>query len=460
VSHAPHPGLMWFRRDLRLADNPAWAAATAGHAEVTALYVLDDRLLRAAGTLRRRQLVAELHALDAALAGRGGRLLVRRGDPTAVVPGEAVRLGARRVHWNADVTPYAAARDGAVRAALDGEAVTFHGHLVQPPGSVVTGQGRVPRVFSAFHRRWRSTPPAGWPVPGDARVADDPGDGLPVLGGEPARPAGEDAAHEALRRFLDGPVEGYRAGRDDLARPATSALSVALHFGTLSPRLVAEAVGEGTEDRRAFLRQLAWRDWYAHLLAEAPSLPHRALRAEYDRIAWRDDPAGLAAWQEGRTGYPVVDAGMRELAATGTMHNRLRMITASFLVKDLLIDWRLGERHFRRLLVDGDVAQNVGNWQWVAGTGPDAAPWFRVFNPVTQSRAHDPRGRHLRRWLPELSALDDRAIHAPWEAAPHDLATAGVTLGESYPRPVVDHAEARARALAAYRRARRSTRRL
>jgi deoxyribodipyrimidine photo-lyase len=177
------------------------------------------------------------------------------------------------------------------------------------------------------------------------------------------------------------------------------------------------------------------------------------VKEAFDGIEWRDDPDGLAAWKEGRTGYPVVDAGMRELASTGAMHNRVRMITASFLVKDLLIDWRLGERHFRHLLADGDVPQNAGNWQWVAGTGPDAAPFFRIFNPVTQSRAHDPEGRYLRRWVPELAGLDDKAIHAPWEAGPLDLAAAGVTLGDTYPEPIVDHADARERTLAAYRAA-------
>jgi deoxyribodipyrimidine photo-lyase len=229
---------------------------------------------------------------------------------------------------------------------------------------------------------------------------------------------------------------------------------VALRFGTISPRQVVEAVGEAGADRTAFVRQIAWRDWFAHLLAELPALPDRALRPELDRIAWRDDPEGLAAWQEGRTGYPLVDAGMRELAATGAMHNRVRMVTASFLVKDLLIDWRRGERHFRHLLADGDVAQNVGNWQWVAGTGPDAAPYFRVFNPVAQSRAHDPGARYLRRWVPEIAALDGQAIHAPWEVGPLELAAAGVTLGETYPAPIVDHAAARLRTLAAYRAAR------
>lgn len=454
-------GLVWFRRDLRLADNPAWSAATARHEAVTALFVLDDRLLAAAGPFRHRQLVADLRALDASLGEAGGRLLVRRGDPPAVVPAEARRLGARWVHWNADVTPYATARDAAVRAALEGLGVgvaTRHGHLVLPPGSVVTGRGRVSRVFGAFHRRWRTTEWDPWPEPGVASVRAEHGDPLPQLAGDPPRPPGEDGANATLRRFLDDAASSYHTDRDSLATPATSGLSVALRFGTISPRRVVEVVGHDEPAGAAFVRQVAWRDWYAHLLAELPWLPDRAVRPELDRVRWRDDPDAWEAWTRGRTGYPLVDAGMRELAATGWMPNRVRMVTASFLVKDLLIDWRRGERYFRHLLADGDVAQNVGNWQWVAGTGPDANPYFRVFNPVTQSRTHDPEGRYIRRWLPELSGLDGAGIHAPWEVGREALAAAQVTLGATYPAPIVDHADARLRALAAYRDARAGTR--
>lgn len=448
---ADSAGLMWFRRDLRLSDNPAWSAATAEHRRVTALYVLDDRLLAAAGPFRRRQLIADLRALDASLRAAGGRLLVRRGDASAVVAREVDRLGAERVHWNADVTPYATARDAAVEAALEADTDTPYGHLVLPPGSVLTRQGQLSRVFSAFHRRWLATEWDPWPEAGEATVTDETGEPLPALDGDPPRSPGEDGATASLRRFLDEAVDDYRDGRDRIADPATSALSVALRFGTISPRHVVEAVGDAGQDRRAFVRQLAWRDWFAHLLLEVPTLPDRAMRADYDRIPWRDDPDGLAAWKEGRTGYPIVDAGMRELATTGAMHNRVRMITASFLVKDLLVDWRRGERHFRHLLADGDVPQNVGNWQWVAGTGPDAAPYFRIFNPVTQGRTHDPRGRYIRRWVPEVAALDDKAVHAPWELGPAALDAAGIRLDETYPGPIVDHAEARGRALAAYR---------
>ena len=262
-------------------------------------------------------------------------------------------------------------------------------------------------------------------------------------------PGGELAADQRLTEFLDR-VDEYRDTRDLPAIDGTSALSADLRFGVLSPRHVATVVGTSTPGRAGFVRQLAWRDWYAHLMWELPHLRHQAMKPALDRIEWRNDPAEIDAWHHGRTGYPLVDAGMRQLAATGNMHNRVRMVCASFLVKDLLVDWRIGERWFRHLLIDGDVAQNVGNWQWCAGTGPDAAPYFRVFNPVTQSRKFDGAGVYLRRWVPELAALSDRQIHAPWEVAPLELAAAGVLLGETYPTPIVDHSVARDRALAAY----------
>jgi deoxyribodipyrimidine photo-lyase len=462
---APRPGdrrgLVWFRRDLRLGDNPAWADATTRHRDVVGLFVLDQRLIAAAGPFRLAQLHANLVALDRALTESGGRLLVRHGEPERVVPREAAQVRAGAVYWNEDVSPGSVRRDALVRSALPErvEVRTHAGTLVLPPGAVLTNAGAVPRVFGAFHRRWQVTAWDPWPDAGPARIADDPGDGLddlPFATHRPPRPAGEDGAHEALERFLAGPIEHYREGHDAIADEATSDLSIHLKFGTISPRHVVLASGGDDDDRRAFVRQLAWRDWFAHLLREVPSLTHRALRPEHDDISWRNDPDELEAWCTGRTGFPIVDAGMRELLATGSMHNRVRMIAASFLVKDLLVDWRFGERHFRRLLTDGDVSQNVGNWQWVAGTGPDAAPYFRVFNPVTQSRTHDPSGRYLRRWLPELAALDDRTIHAPWSAPPLDLAAAGVTLGADYPFPLVDHATARVRCLAAYQQARRA----
>ncbi|MCC5953723.1 MAG: deoxyribodipyrimidine photo-lyase [Acidimicrobiia bacterium] len=447
-------GLVWFRRDLRLDDNPAWAAATSERDFVVALYVIDPRLMAVAGPFRRRQLIANLQAFDYDLFERtGGRLVVRSGDPVDVVPETAARLGCGSAYWNDDVTPFSTWRDQRVRQALDLPVSTFWGSLILPPGSVLTKKGTLSRVFSAFHRTWSTTTWDEWPEPGDAMIYPDPAELIPRLDGPAPLPEGEGEARARLEAFLER-VDRYDEDRDLPALDGTSGLSVDLRFGSLSPRTVAEAVGTETKGRKAFVRQLAWRDWYAHLLHESPSMVTEDLNPKAHTLEWRDDPGQLAAWKGGFTGYPLVDAGMRELRSTGFMHNRVRLVAASFLVKDLLIDWRVGERHFRQLLVDGDVPQNVGNWQWVAGTGTDAAPYHRVFNPVTQSRRFDEKGDYIRRWVPELAALDSDSIHEPWEAPAEVLEAAGVRLGHDYPEPVVDHAEARERFLAVVSEAR------
>jgi deoxyribodipyrimidine photo-lyase len=453
---------------------------------VVALFVVDTVPMARAGHHRRRLLAAHLHALDARLREQGGSLLVRRGDPAVVVAEVAHALAAARVHVNADVSGYARRRDDAVAAALGPDRLVAHwGNLVQPPGSVTTGStGRAHRVFTPFFRAWSALAVPEVPGPGDAEVvhgaatpgaedlptpgersggpAEEGGGGdrarprgeLSAAGGEVAAAGGEVAAEDRLRAWL-AHVDGYKDTRDLPAdAEGTSHLSADLRFGTLSPRHVLEVVGADSPGRAAFCRQLAWRDWYAHLFAEEPRLAREAMKPEMDRVAWRDDQAGLEAWKEGRTGYPFVDAGMRQLAATGWMHNRVRMVAASFLVKDLLVDWRHGEEHFARLLVDFEVSQNAGNWQWVAGTGPDAAPYFRVFNPVTQGRRFDPEGDYVRRWVPELAGLPGASVHAPWELGPLELAAAGVVPGDTYPDRLVDHAEARDRAIAAYDAAR------
>lgn len=451
------PALVWFRRDLRLDDNPAWSAATALHDEVTALFVLDDDVCQTAGSHRRAQLLAELHALDRTLAESGGRLRVVRGRTESVVPGEVRRSGAHGLYLNRDVSPASSRRDDAVRRMVDLPVHEFDGTLVVPPGAVLTKTGTVPRQFGAFHRAWQAVAWDPWPTPGNARIASQPGDPLPVPDHEPTAPPGTAGALDRLADFLER-VDRYDDDRDRIDVEGTSSLSIALKFGTISPRQLVERIGNGTAGRDAFVRQLCWRDWYAHLLVAFPTLIDQALDPRMRGLRWENDPNDIAAWKEGRTGYPIVDAGMRQLARTGRMHNRVRMIAASFLVKDLLVDWRIGERHFRELLADADVSQNVGNWQWSAGTGPDAAPWFRIFNPVRQSRRFDPRGAFIRQWVPELGGLDDDALHAPWELGSLELQAAGVRLGDDYPHAIVDHAWARDRALARYRAAREHAR--
>lgn len=439
-------GIVWFRRDLRVSDNPAWAAATQDHERVVALLILDPALLDGAGDHRRRAFLQAAAELDRALQALGGRLRVEAGAPAEVLPRVVRDVGASTVDANLDVSPFARRRDETVDAATTGMVRWHWGTLVYPPGSVLTRRGTLSQVFTPFWRRWSALPLPTFAAPGDVVVAHDTGSGGPLV----ESPTGEP---DRLVAEWQTRVDRYDTDRDRPGIDGTSRLSTALRFGTVSPRLLAAELGTHTAGREAFVRQLAWRDWHAHTMWGFPGLPHQALRAGYDGIRWETGPDAdrdFEAWTAGRTGYPLVDAGMRQLAATGWMHNRVRMITASFLVKHLLIDWRRGERHFRRLLIDGDPAQNAGNWQWVAGTGPDAAPYFRIFNPVTQSRRHDGHGAYIRTWVPELAPLGDTAIHAPWEVAPLELASAGVVLGDTYPAPIIDHATARTRTLAAY----------
>jgi deoxyribodipyrimidine photo-lyase len=450
----------WFRSDLRLRDNTALAAAARRADALVLLFVLDDRLLAGdrAGPPRLRFLAGSLARLAADLAARGQQLVVRRGDPVRVVPALLRELRADAVTWNADHGPYARRRDAAVRRAAerDGVAVAMHeDRVVFGPDELRTGSGDAFRVYTPFRnawwRRWDEAPrlPGGPlrlppPVPG---VRSEPlPAGLGAGAGSVELPApGEAAALRRLDAFLAGPVARYAADRDRPDLDGTSRLSPYLHLGALSPRQCFErALAAEREEPRAragvrkWLDELIWREFYVAILAHHPHAATRNFRPEFDALRWEDDEAGFAAWCAGRTGYPFVDAGLRQLARTGWMHNRPRMVVASFLTKDLLIDWRRGERFFQRHLVDGDLASNNGGWQWAASTGTDAQPWFRIFNPVAQGERFDPRGDYVRRFVPELRELPDRFVHRPWEAPspPRD-----------YPAPIVDHAERRVRAL-------------
>jgi deoxyribodipyrimidine photo-lyase len=454
---SPRTAVVWFRRDLRVHDQPALAHALAVADRIAPLVVLDDALLARHAASRNRIwfMARSVEALATALADRGAPLTVRRGRPEHVVAGFAAEVGAERVVVTRELTPYARGRDARVAGALAARGVAFdagRGLLVQEPEAVRRVGGGAYAVFGPFHRAWsalslRPVLPAPDELPGIERDAASASEPAPLLREiEPTAhrdllPApGEAAARERLAAWAgSGRLERYTADRDRLDLEGTSRLSQDLRFGLLSPVEVAARCAGAGEGRARFLTELAWRDFYAHLLWWQPRVLRESFRRDLADLAWADDPAGLAAWQDGRTGYPVVDAAMRQLRATGWMHDRARMVVASFLTKHLGIDWRAGEAHFLVHLVDGDVASNNGGWQWAASTGSDPQPFFRIFNPTLQGRRHDPHGDYVRRWVPELRTIDGPDVHAPSD---EQRAAAG------YPPPIVDHAGARARALA------------
>ncbi len=474
VSPGPASGgsrvaLLWLRRDLRVHDHPALAAALDGAERVVPVYVLDPRLLQGprASANRTWFLLGALAELAESLAVRGASLVVRTGRPEQLVPALAAAAGADAVFATRDVSPFARARDRAVAEALaaDGRRLQLtRGLLVAEPEDVRTQRGGPVTVFTPFARRWAAVPrrellPAPGAIPSlpPGALASEP---LPVAPAPTADPAllprpGEAAARERLGRWVaSAALSAYADGRNRLDAEGTSRLSADLKFGTLSPLEVLRAAEGPGNGRRVFVAELCWREFYAHVLWHFPHVARGAYRPAYDAVPWVDDAAGLAAWRAGRTGYPVVDAALRQLAASGWMHNRARMIAASFLVKDLLVDWRRGEAHFMAHLVDADVASNNGGWQWTAGTGTDAAPYFRVFNPVSQSRRFDPDGAYARRWVPELARVPDAFVHEPWTMPADVQAASGCVIGRDYPAPIADHAAARKRALAAYATAR------
>jgi deoxyribodipyrimidine photo-lyase len=456
--------LVWFRRDLRLADHPALSEAIAHSRSVVPLFVADERLMRSSD-VRAWFLSRSLEELHESLRQRGSGLVVRTGPAERVVAEVASEVGASVVLASRDVTPFSYRRDQLVADALerDGRRLLLKpGVTLVEPEEVLSGSGKPYGVFTPFWRALQRTPRRST-LPAPARIPTDSDGMLPTDMSVVAAPSsphrellpepGEHAAHDRVRRWVSGGLGAYAERRNDLAGEATSHLGADLHFGTLSVAMVEAAAVEYGGDVTPFVRQLAWREFYHHQLfhrrtrttriADSPLMA--AFRAE------RDDPAAVVAWREGQTGIPVVDAGMRQLAATGWLSNRARLVVASFLTRHLLMDYRIGERHFMRHLVDGDVANNLGGWQWTAGVGADPQPWFRIFNPVLQGRRFDPEGEWVRRWVPELATVPPRFIHAPWEMKRQVAAEAGVRLGSTYPNPVIGLAEGRQRALAAFR---------
>ncbi|MFO0840557.1 MAG: deoxyribodipyrimidine photo-lyase [Phycisphaerae bacterium] len=473
--------IVWFRRDLRLADNPALtAAATRGPIIPVFLWSPRDEADWPPGAASRWWLHESLHSLSRTLRSAGSRLIVRRGEYLPTLREIVREVRADAVFWNRRYDPSGAKRDREIETALcdDGQQVThFNATLLREPGDVLTKQGLPYQVFTAYWRACakfpepaaaisaprRFPPPASWPNSLEIEELEltprvDWTSGMR----ETWRP-GETGAQRRLVEFLETAFSSYPTGRDRPGIRGTSRLSPHLHAGEISPRQIWHAIRERQAVTRAsgidaaaehFLRELGWREFAHQLLHHFPHTSMTPLRTQFAKFPWKSDSKALRAWQRGETGYPIVDAGMRELWSTGWMHNRVRMIVGSFLVKHLLIDWREGAAWFWDTLVDADLANNTLGWQWVAGCGADAAPYFRIFNPVLQGQKFDPRGDYVRRWVPELTKLEADWIHAPWEAPPAALARTGLELDRGYPRPIVDHAFARRRALGALQKIR------
>jgi len=462
----PPATIVWFRRDLRLSDHPALSAAAARGGPVVPAWIHapGEEGESAPGGAARIFLHGALRSLADTLSARGGRLVLRRGPSARALSDLARETGADAVFAGTVRDPAFLSRDEETSAALRERGIEirwFEDGVLFPPEMLRASSGGPFRVFTPFWKRCLAAPEPPAPLraprslPSPSRLPSSLS--LEELGLLPSVPwdagirgawaPGEAPAAERLSRFLDGAVASYPGARDLPGTDGTSRLSPYLHFGCVSARQVWHAVRSraavdaapgAAAGAEAFLRQLGWREFAHHLLVHFPETVREPLRPEFAAFPWRDDPAALAAWREGRTGYPMVDAGMRQLWATGWMHNRARMIAASFLVKDLLLPWRHGADWFRDTLADADMANNTLGWQWVAGCGADASPYFRIFNPVLQGEKFDPGGSYVRAWVPELAGIPDRWVHRPWEAP-----------GKSYPRPIVDHAAARLRALAA-----------
>lgn len=461
--------IYWFRRCLRLDDNQGLRAALDAAQQIVPVFILDDAILSLPDTGKARVafLFEALANLDAELRKRGGRLIIRRGKPVQELERLIEETKATGLYFGRDYEPYSRERDGAVTKAMQKRSVaveTFSDHLLTEPGDIFTKAGTPYTVFTPFKRVWLERAMAK-PMDAPERVLvpdalhSEPLPTPPDSGQSPLVKGTAADADKRLSDFVNACLGGYAIDRDFPALEGTSRLSAHLRAGTISPRRVAAAVRPFRADaKRAggteiFLSELAWRDFYYQILWHFPHVADGAFKKSYNGVQWDNNGEFFAAWREGRTGYPIVDAAMRQLQQEAWMHNRTRMITASFLTKDLLCDWRLGEAFFMQKLVDGDLAPNNGGWQWAASTGTDAQPYFRIFNPSSQGEKFDPEGAYVKRWLPELKRIPAKFIHKPWELSAAEQEAVGCRLGRDYPTPIVDHKIQRERALELYRKA-------
>ncbi|HRE22057.1 MAG TPA: deoxyribodipyrimidine photo-lyase [Rhabdaerophilum sp.] len=478
-SAPPRRVLHWFRNDLRLGDNPALTRAFAARECLTVFVLEENPGHRPPGGASRWWLHHSLAALEVDLQAKGGRLHFLRGNSREIIPALATAFDCDLVTWNRRYGATERETDGEIKQRLASRGIraeSFNGALLYEPMEIRSKAGGPMRVFTPFWKACRvlrepSAPLPAAKLPSSGNVAFPeavPLAALDLLPGEPDWAGGlranwtpgEQGARARLDAFLEGGLAGYAENRDRPDLPATSRLSPHLASGDISPRQIWNAARQmllngrspaSERDVEKFLAELGWREFSYHLLFHFPDLPHANFQHRFDAFPWRADINAIRAWRLGQTGYPLVDAGLRELWQTGYMHNRVRMIAASFLIKHLMQDWRTGEAWFWDTLCDADPASNAASWQWVAGSGADAAPFFRIFNPIAQGRKFDPAGDYVRRFVPEIAGLTDQYIHCPWEAPPEERAKAGIRLGETYPNPIVPHDAARERALAAFK---------
>ena len=467
------PVIVWLRRDLRLKDNPALHHAVESNNPVIVLYIYETDLSRKTGGASDWWLHHSLTSLDDSLSRAGVKLHIRKGRAQDELNAVIELSGAKKVVWNRRYKKADRDRDAAIKSSLKDAGLsveTYRANLLSEPWEVETKSGSgYYKVFTPYWRAAKNKLEVADPIAAPTKIRPyknlDNGVNIDSLSLLPTSPdwgakmtpfwsPGEAGAAASLDEFINGPVEAYAQARDRPDQDGTSRLSPHLAHGEISPRQIWHSCKETADTASKFLAEIGWREFSYVLLFHNPGLESKNFKPDFDNFEWADNQAGLKAWQKGQTGYPFVDAGMRQLWQTGWQHNRVRMVTASFLIKHLLIDWREGEKWFHDTLVDADPASNAASWQWVAGSGADASPYFRIFNPFTQGEKFDPNGDYVRKYVPELSKLPKKYIHRPWEAPPHILAQADIKLGETYPRPIVDHKEARERALTAYKKSR------